>query len=211
MLCAWLDSWSGARDVINAMNGHGYDVRLSQSPFGWWRSSAARRSAPSQSGSDRATTSPRPGGRFGLRRWIRSGEIGPRRFDQAWPSASHHEPPTSPSWRSRRRRPAARRRRPRARRSQNGRRRHPGGSATRSRSLVTGRTADSTGHPGRQEHRSDRDGDPRGGGPAALMDRRGASTLPSRRNGGTPGSAAATLIRLGRAHEASLRVGLRRP
>jgi hypothetical protein len=26
MLCAWLDSWSGAREVIDAMNGHGYDV-----------------------------------------------------------------------------------------------------------------------------------------------------------------------------------------
>jgi hypothetical protein len=36
MLCAWLDSWSGAREVIDAMNGHGYNVRLSQSPFGWW-------------------------------------------------------------------------------------------------------------------------------------------------------------------------------
>jgi hypothetical protein len=36
MLTAWLDSWSGAREVIDAMNGHGYDVRLSQSPFGWW-------------------------------------------------------------------------------------------------------------------------------------------------------------------------------
>jgi hypothetical protein len=38
MLAAWLDSWSGAREVIDAMNGHGhgYDVRLSQSPFGWW-------------------------------------------------------------------------------------------------------------------------------------------------------------------------------
>jgi hypothetical protein len=36
MLCAWLDSWSGAREVIDAMNAHGYDVRLNQSPFGWW-------------------------------------------------------------------------------------------------------------------------------------------------------------------------------
>jgi hypothetical protein len=36
MLTAWLDSWSGAREVIDAMNGHGYNVRLSQSPFGWW-------------------------------------------------------------------------------------------------------------------------------------------------------------------------------
>jgi hypothetical protein len=36
MLCAWLDSWSGVREVIDAMNGHGYNVRLSQSPFGWW-------------------------------------------------------------------------------------------------------------------------------------------------------------------------------
>jgi hypothetical protein len=36
MLCAWLDSWSGARDVIGAMNGRSYNVRLSQSPFGWW-------------------------------------------------------------------------------------------------------------------------------------------------------------------------------
>jgi hypothetical protein len=36
MLSAWLDSWSGAREVIDAMTDHGYDVQLSQSPFGWW-------------------------------------------------------------------------------------------------------------------------------------------------------------------------------
>jgi hypothetical protein len=36
MLTAWLDSWTGARELIDAMNGHGYDVRLGQSPFGWW-------------------------------------------------------------------------------------------------------------------------------------------------------------------------------
>jgi hypothetical protein len=36
MLREWLDSWSGAREVIGAMSGHGYDVRLSQSSFGWW-------------------------------------------------------------------------------------------------------------------------------------------------------------------------------
>jgi hypothetical protein len=36
MLRAWLHSWSGAREVVEAMNGHGYDFRLSQSPFGWW-------------------------------------------------------------------------------------------------------------------------------------------------------------------------------
>jgi EcoEI R protein C-terminal len=36
MLAAWLDSWSSAREVIDAMTDHGYNVRLSQSPFGWW-------------------------------------------------------------------------------------------------------------------------------------------------------------------------------
>jgi hypothetical protein len=36
MLCAWLDSWSGAREVIDAVTDQGYNVRLSQSPFGWW-------------------------------------------------------------------------------------------------------------------------------------------------------------------------------
>jgi hypothetical protein len=36
MLCAWLDSWTGARAVIDAMTDRGYNVRLSQSPFGWW-------------------------------------------------------------------------------------------------------------------------------------------------------------------------------
>jgi hypothetical protein len=35
MLCAWLDSWSGASEVITAMTDYGYNVRLSQSPFGW--------------------------------------------------------------------------------------------------------------------------------------------------------------------------------
>jgi hypothetical protein len=35
MLRGWLDSWAGVREVIDTMNGHGYDVRLSQSPFGW--------------------------------------------------------------------------------------------------------------------------------------------------------------------------------
>jgi hypothetical protein len=33
--CAWLESWSGAW-VIDSMNDLGYDVRLTQSPFGWW-------------------------------------------------------------------------------------------------------------------------------------------------------------------------------
>jgi hypothetical protein len=36
MLCAWLDSRTGAREVIDAMTDRGYNVRLSQSPFGWW-------------------------------------------------------------------------------------------------------------------------------------------------------------------------------
>jgi hypothetical protein len=36
MLSAWLDSWCGAREVIDAMTDRGYNVRLSQSPFGWW-------------------------------------------------------------------------------------------------------------------------------------------------------------------------------
>ncbi len=36
MLCAWLDSRTGAREVIDAMTDSGYNVRLSQSPFGWW-------------------------------------------------------------------------------------------------------------------------------------------------------------------------------
>jgi hypothetical protein len=36
MLTAWLNSWTGARELIDAMNGHSYDVRLGQSPFGWW-------------------------------------------------------------------------------------------------------------------------------------------------------------------------------
>jgi hypothetical protein len=30
-----LDSWAGAREVIDAMNAHGYDVRLSHSLLGW--------------------------------------------------------------------------------------------------------------------------------------------------------------------------------
>jgi hypothetical protein len=51
MLCAWLDSRTGAREVIDAMTDRGYNVRLSQSPFGWWAEFAARRSVPSQSGS----------------------------------------------------------------------------------------------------------------------------------------------------------------
>jgi hypothetical protein len=70
MLTAWLDSWSGARAVIDAMNGHGYDVCLSQSPFGWWAEFCRSRVSPLRSGSDRATT-PSEGGRFGLRRWTR--------------------------------------------------------------------------------------------------------------------------------------------
>jgi hypothetical protein len=64
MLCAWLDSWSGSREVIDAMNAHGYDARLRQSPFGWWAEFCAPESAPSRSGSAKATT-PSQGGRFG--------------------------------------------------------------------------------------------------------------------------------------------------
>jgi hypothetical protein len=59
--------------------------------------------SPSQVDWARATT-PSQDRRFGLRRWIRSGETGPRRPENPpWPSASPYEPVTSPSWRSRRR------------------------------------------------------------------------------------------------------------
>jgi hypothetical protein len=52
MLSAWLDSWSGAREVIDAMTDHGYDVQLSQSPFGWWAEFCRSQVVPSRSGSD---------------------------------------------------------------------------------------------------------------------------------------------------------------
>jgi hypothetical protein len=68
------DSWSGASEVITAMTEHGYTVRLSQSPFGWAEFCRSQVSH-SRSGSDGATTPPRRGERFGLRRWIRSGGL----------------------------------------------------------------------------------------------------------------------------------------
>jgi hypothetical protein len=35
MLRAWLDTWSGAGDVLDAMGAAGYHVELRQSVFGW--------------------------------------------------------------------------------------------------------------------------------------------------------------------------------
>jgi hypothetical protein len=101
MLCAWLDSWTGAREVIDAMTDRGYNVRLSQSPFGWWAEFCRPQVSPSRSGSGGATTPPRPVGRFGLRRSIRCEELRP---SDRWPSASLHAPATSPSCCCRRRR-----------------------------------------------------------------------------------------------------------
>jgi hypothetical protein len=33
---AWLDSWAGLGQVVDAMHATGYNVRLLQSPFTWW-------------------------------------------------------------------------------------------------------------------------------------------------------------------------------
>jgi hypothetical protein len=34
-LRGWLDTWAGLGDVVTGMKRQGYDVRLSQSVFGW--------------------------------------------------------------------------------------------------------------------------------------------------------------------------------
>jgi hypothetical protein len=36
MLRSWLDSWSGAGHIAEAMHDLGYNARLTQSPFVWW-------------------------------------------------------------------------------------------------------------------------------------------------------------------------------
>jgi hypothetical protein len=71
MLCAWLGFWSGAREVIDAMNGHGYGVRLSQSPFGWWAEFCRSQVSPLPKWIGRGHDTTTPGRAVRLRRWIR--------------------------------------------------------------------------------------------------------------------------------------------
>ena len=77
LLRSWLDTWHGLGDVVTGMKRQGFDVRLSESVFGW-RTSAARRGYLETSGlcmsarTDRWLSWPRtsaPGRRGPTRRW----------------------------------------------------------------------------------------------------------------------------------------------